>query len=82
MIDLPMMDKDKANHFAYGAGVAALPSLLFDWWLGLALCLVMALDKELIDLFDEDDETQASHADTLATLAGGAVVLAPLIVQG
>ena len=77
---LPMLDKDKANHFVYGAVIAAVPSLVLPWWVGAVACLAAAIVKELMDLTDDNENTHYDPMDGVATVAGGVVVLAPLVL--
>lgn len=77
MSPLPIIPLDKANHLVYGAALACLGAL-HSVLLGALLCASLAVIKEVRDL---GGRGQASWADLLATLAGGALVLLPLILR-
>jgi len=74
---LPQLPADKANHFVYGALLAALGSL-HSIAIGVLLCVVFAIGKELSDRASRRGNPEL--LDALATLAGGLVVLLPLAV--
>lgn len=68
---LPQLPADKANHVIYGAALAAGSALFVPPGVAVALVVVAAFIKEAA--FGEPDAL-----DFLATLGGGALVLAPL----
>lgn len=74
---LPQMPADKANHFAYGAGIAAVGMF---WNPLVAFCAVMAfgVGKELLDLYRGTGRPEG--ADLAATVFGGLVVLFPYLM--
>lgn len=78
-MSLPMLPHDKANHLAYGAAIAALTALLAPLWLAAGVCLLAAVGKELIDLVGNRGTPDAW--DAVATVAGSALVLAPLYLR-
>ena len=65
---------DKANHFVYGAVLAAAGSL-YSPEAGAALCLAVAVGKEVYDRVSRKGNPEA--ADIVATVIGGVVVLLP-----
>ena len=70
---LPVLPADKANHFVYGAVIAAAGGL-YSPLAGVALCGLAAFGKEFLD---SKGHGTPSVADALWTIAGGAVVLLP-----
>ena len=82
-MNLPLLPQDKANHAVYGAAAAAI-GLCFSWKAGVALCMLVAIGKEVYDWWSNRNggHHKVELADTLATMAGGALVLAPQIVRG
>lgn len=74
-MNLPQMPADKANHFAYGAAIAALGGL-HSVLMGFALCLLFAVGKELRDRATRRGSPEL--LDAVATMAGGVVALLPL----
>ena len=82
---LPVIPADKANHFAYGAVISAIGSILAGPLAGLALAAVFGILKELKDYLDNRKAAASGllppHgvelADALWTAAGGLVVFAP-----
>lgn len=75
---LPMLPPDKANHFVYGAVVAAL-GLFFGPLPAAAMVLLVGFGKELYDLVSGRGTPDGT--DALATVAGGAVVVAPALLR-
>lgn len=72
---LPVIAPDKANHFVYGATVAALGGL-HSVAAGAVACVVVAVAKELHDRKTRTGTPEL--ADALWTVLGGAVALLPL----
>lgn len=75
-MNLPVIPLDKANHALYGAVIASAGTLLAGPLIGLVACLFAAIGKELYDMASETGK--ADPADTLATLAGGLLVVVPV----
>ena len=69
-----VIPQDKANHFIYGA-VLASAGALYSHEAGAALCLVVAVGKEVYDRVSRKGTPEV--ADAVATVIGGAVVLLP-----
>lgn len=74
---LPMLDSDKANHFAYGAALAGLGAL-HSVLAGALLCAALAIGKEVYDRASKRGTPDL--LDVVWTLIGGAAVLLPLAV--
>lgn len=72
---IPQLPADKANHFAYGAGLAAVGAL-HSVVAGLALCAACAVLKEVYDRISRRGTPDAW--DTVATVLGAVPVLVPL----
>lgn len=75
---LPQIPQDKANHFVYGAILALAAMALSSPEMAAAAVVIAAVGKELLDL--------AGHGtpevlDAVATVAGGAVVLLPVLMR-
>lgn len=73
---LPMIPADKANHALYGAVAASLGGM-HSVAAGAALCALLGAGKEAYDRVSRKGTPDIN--DALATLAGGAVVLLPLV---
>lgn len=69
---LPQLPADKANHFAYGAVIAAVGCLVSPLS-GAALCLAFAVSKEVYDRVS--GKGHAEFWDAIATMLGGAIVI-------
>lgn len=66
---LPMVPGDKANHAIYGfAAYVGTFALTGHWQLGLAVCLLGGIAKEL---YDRKHNGVSSEADVVATFLGG-----------
>ena len=82
-MSFPTLPQDKANHFVYGAVIACAVALFFGprWALGVVAAL--AALKEASDWWQ--NRKGGSHGvellDALATIAGGAIVVAPMFWQ-
>lgn len=74
-MNLPTLPADKANHLAYGAALASLGAL-HSVAVGAVLCVAFAVGKEIYDQASKTGNPEV--LDAFATLAGGALVLAPL----
>lgn len=72
---LPIAPADKANHYLYGSLAAAVGGL-HSLAIGLVLCVVVAIGKEVHDRKTRTGKPEL--ADALWTVAGGLVVLLPL----
>lgn len=79
-MNLPQLPADKANHLAYGAALACAGALVHSPLAGAVLCAVFAIGKEVLDRARKSGQPEL--LDAVATLAGGAVVLAPLVLPG
>lgn len=77
-MNLPVIPADKANHVVYGA-VAACAGSFHSVVAGAALCAAVAIGKEVIDRVRKTGN--AEIGDVVATLIGGALVLAPLVAS-
>ena len=71
-----LIPQDKANHFVYGA-ILASAGALYSIEVGAALCLAVAVGKEIYDRVSGKGHPEI--ADIVATVVGGAVVLLPLV---
>ena len=67
---LPMFDKDKANHFIYGAVIYGLTALVITPVFCLIAVLVIAVAKELYEFYYGKT---FSYGDIMATELGGIV---------
>lgn len=72
---LPQLSQDKANHLAYGAALACLGAF-HSVLTGAALCAAFGIGKEVYDRVSRKGTPDV--LDAVATLLGGALVLAPL----
>lgn len=68
-----LIDQDKANHFVYGALIAATSFPLVGWWAAVP-CALIAFGKEGYDYLHRDKHTP-DLMDTAWTLAGSSAVL-------
>lgn len=75
---IPVLPEDKANHFVYGSLVAFI-GLFFDPLPAAAMVLLVGFGKELYDLVSGRGTPDGT--DALATVAGGAVVVAPALLR-
>jgi hypothetical protein len=76
----PSIPADKANHAVYGAAIACVGALTLGPVAGAVACLLVAVGKELYDRISGTGCPEL--LDTAWTLVGGALVLAPLTVEG
>lgn len=74
-MNLPVIPADKANHAVYGALAASLGGM-HSVAIGAGLCAVLAIGKEVYDRVSRKGTPDIM--DAVWTLAGGALVLAPL----
>jgi hypothetical protein len=74
-MQLPWIQADKANHIAYGAAIACVGAF-HSVIAGAALCAALGIGKEVYDRVSRKGTPDV--LDAVATLAGGALVLAPL----
>lgn len=72
------MPADKANHFAYGAGLASL-GMLWNPIFAFGLVMVFGIGKELLDLYRKTGNPEGE--DTAATVFGGLVVMFPYLMR-
>lgn len=76
MIQLPQLPADKANHLMYGAALACAGAF-HSVAAGAVLCAAPAVAKEVYDRISRKGTPDV--LDVLATMAGGVLVLAPLV---
>jgi VanZ family protein len=76
---LPMFSLDKANHFVYGAVITSLITYFRDVSVGIIVCVVIALLKELYDSMHQSHRPEIK--DAVATILGGLVVASPFIAK-
>lgn len=89
-MNLPELPQDKANHFVYGALIAAVVSCVSSPWWALVVVSAFAILKELSDAWQNykssSDPLIGPHGvefwDAAATMLGGAVVIAPQLIKG
>jgi hypothetical protein len=75
-MNLPMLPADKANHVVYGAAIT-LVGLVINPVVGAALCVLLAVGKEV---YDRKHGGTVDPMDVVATAAGGvAVIVASLL---
>lgn len=74
-MNLPALPADKANHVAYGAALACIGAF-HSVLAGALLCVAFAVIWEVVQKVRK--KGHASGWDALATVGGGALVLAPL----
>jgi len=67
---LPMFEKDKANHFIYGAVIYGLTALVITPVFCLIAVFVIAVAKELFDFYNRN---KFSYGDIMATELGAIV---------
>ncbi len=77
---LPTLPHDKANHLAYGAAIACAAVLAHSVIAAGIAVAVFAVGKEVYDRVSKKGTPEP--LDAVATLAGGALVLLPLIHGG
>ena len=77
--NLPVLAHDKANHFVYGAFIASIGIVLFGTLIGMALCVILAVLKEVYDHWHPNH--QADLFDAVWTVLGGLVVMFPLVAN-
>ena len=75
-MNLPTIPHDKAMHAIYGGALAAIGGF-HSVLAGAVLCTAVAVGWEIYQRLKR--RGHPSVADALATVAGGAVVLAPLV---
>lgn len=75
-MNLPIIPADKANHAVYGAAIACAGAVVAGPLIGALLCVMAALGKEIYDRASGRGTTELP--DVFWTLAGGALVIAPL----
>ena len=72
---IPIIPADKANHLAYGATLACIGAF-HSVLAGAVACAVFGIGKEIYDRVSKRGTPDV--LDAVATLVGGALVLAPL----
>lgn len=90
-MDLPSLPSDKANHFIYGAAIYVVAFGVLTalkqpaTYYALAVAALFGVGKEIVDYLQNRYEG-ARHGveglDAFATIAGGAVCAAPVILKG
>ena len=75
---IPALPADKANHFVYGS-LVALVGLLLGVLPAAVMVLAVAFGKEIFDLATARGTPDG--LDALATVAGGAAVVAPVLLR-
>ena len=93
-MNLPLVPPDKAQHFIYGAVIAFVGVLIavmalhknqYALLCGAGLCAAFAFGKEAMDWYQNRKAGVKMHGveflDALATIAGGAFVLAPVYLM-
>ena len=70
---LPMLEHDKANHFIYGLLIFGLVKVILGPVVGLIVCTLFGIGKEIYDHFHRDHTFDIY--DAIATIAGGVVGL-------
>lgn len=76
--NLPTLREDLANHLAYGVALAALGATAHSALAGALLCAGFSIGWELLQRVLKVGHP--SVEDAVAGLAGGALVLAPLVL--
>ena len=81
-MSLPLLPQDKANHFLYGALVAAVTSC-FDIRAALLAIVVVGVGKEVSDWWQNKRGGRhgVEFMDAVATICGGLVVIAPQFIK-
>ena len=74
---IPIIPADKANHLAYGAALACIGAF-HSVLAGAVACALFGIGKEIYDRVSKRGTPDV--LDAVATLIGGALVLAPLAV--
>lgn len=69
--NLPEIEKDKANHFIYGLLIYFIITLFFGDLIGLVVCFLAAIGKELYDYWSPLH--RFDWWDFIWTIAGGLV---------
>ena len=75
---LPTLAFDKANHFVYGAVIAA-PVAVVSPLAAAAVCAAFAIGKEIRDKVTGKGNPELM--DAVVTMAGGATVLLPVFLR-
>jgi hypothetical protein len=81
-MSLPSLPQDKANHFVYGAIIAALTSF-FSPHIAIVAVVIVGAGKELSDWWQ--NQRGGNHGieimDAVSTICGGLIVIAPQIMR-
>jgi len=75
---LPMLKQDKANHLVYGLIIFGLFKIIFTPLIGIIMCTIFGISKEIYDSFHKDKHTSDIY-DAIATIAGGIIGLLILL---
>jgi|LauGreDrversion4_2_1035121.scaffolds.fasta_scaffold100180_1 hypothetical protein len=75
---LPMLKQDKANHLIYGLIIFGLFKVIFNPLIGIMMCTIFGLSKEIYDYLHKDAHTPDIY-DAIATIVGGIIGLLILI---
>ena len=75
---LPMLPHDKANHFIYGLIIFGIFKIIFTPLIGIVVCSIFGISKEIYDYFNRDRHTPDFY-DALITIIGGVIGLLILI---
>lgn len=83
-MNLPQLPQDKANHFVYGAIIAALLSPIIGPWPAVLTVIAVGFLKEVSDNW-QNYRNAGTHGvelwDALATAAGGIIVVLPQLIK-
>jgi hypothetical protein len=70
---LPMLEHDKANHFIYGLIIFGLFKVILGPIVGIIVCILFGIGKEIYDHFHIDHTPDIY--DAIITIAGGVIGL-------
>lgn len=75
---LPMLPHDKANHFIYGLIIFGLFKILLGPLVGIIVCSLFGISKEIYDYLHKDVHTPDIY-DAIITILGGVIGLLILL---
>lgn len=75
---LPMLKQDKANHLIYGLIIFGLFKVIFNPLIGIMMCTIFGIFKEIYDSFHKEKHTTDIY-DAISTIVGGIIGLLILI---
>lgn len=75
---LPMLPHDKANHFIYGLIIFGLFKIILGPLVGIILCSLFGVGKEIYDYLHKDIHTPDIY-DAIVTISGGLIGLLILL---